>query len=473
MKKSKVALVALIAAAIVAAGVSVVGFTATGIGRNDKKSAHTAQLADKSKATTVRTQIERPLSLSRGEVKNVQVISDAPDHISLTWDAVKGARKYNIYLCDKDSTNAFTKVAAVEDAAIDIPGLHESGLYWIKIAACIDNEEYPATLIKTTTHVADVQNLGSAHSGTVLGLCWDPNPLYDGYNIYRASQGNSNQLELYACIDNTEAAYNDKNVEYGKVYTYMVRPFREIDGEQVEAEGQTIDLMSGLCAPDGFVGRSANSRIVLYWQGKELADGYDVYMAGGEDQEYELVDQTEGNSYATDKLPTGVMYYFRVQPYRKVGDKTIYGTWSSCNLKATKAEPGADGVPTSTVVGSGTYIEISIVQQHMWFYENGKLVVDTDVVTGNDDGAHNTTTGSYAIQSHNQGVTLIGDDYATYVEYWMGFNGGIGIHDASWRSSFGGSIYQYNGSHGCVNTPFDKVQIIFNHTSVGTPVYVY
>ena len=73
MKKSKVALVALIAAAIVAAGVSVVGFTATGIGRNDKKSAHTAQLADKSKATTVRTQIERPLSLSKGEVKNVQV----------------------------------------------------------------------------------------------------------------------------------------------------------------------------------------------------------------------------------------------------------------------------------------------------------------------------------------------------------------------------------------------------------------
>ena len=122
MNKSRVALVALIAAAVVAIGVSVVGFTASGIARIDKKSAHTAQLADKSKATTVRTQIERPLSLSKGEVKNIEQLSDAPDHIALKWDEVKGARKYNIYLCDKDSTNAFTKVAAVEDPTVDIPG---------------------------------------------------------------------------------------------------------------------------------------------------------------------------------------------------------------------------------------------------------------------------------------------------------------------------------------------------------------
>ena len=473
MNKSRVALVALIAAAVVAIGVSVVGFTASGIARIDKKSAHTAQLADKSKATTVRTQIERPLSLSKGEVKNIEQLSDAPDHIALKWDEVKGARKYNIYLCDKDSTNAFTKVAAVEDPTVDIPGLHESGLYWIKIAAILDDEECPATLLKTTTHVADVVDLDSAHSGSVLGLCWQENPLYDGYNIYRAAQANSNQLELYATIDNSEPAYNDKNVEYGKLYTYMVRPFREVEGGQVEAEGKTIELISGLCAPDGFVGRSANSRIVLYWQGKELADGYNIYRAKGDDQPYELIDTTEGNSYATDKLDTNLTYHFRVQPYRKVDDRVIYGTWSSCALKPVKADPSQSGVPTSTMVGTGTYIEISIVQQHMWFYENGKLIVDTDVVTGNDDGAHNTTTGSYAIQSHNQGVTLVGDDYETYVEYWMGFNGGIGIHDAQWRSSFGGSIYEYNGSHGCVNTPYDQVQIIFNHTSVGTPVYVY
>ena len=122
---------------------------------------------------------------------------------------------------------------------------------------------------------------------------------------------------------------------------------------------------------------------------------------------------------------------------------------------------------------TGTFIEISIDQQHMWFYENGNLIVDTPVVTGNDDGDCNTPTGSYAIQSREVQMTLVGEDYESYVDYWLGFNGGIGIHDASWRDDFGGDIYQGNGSHGCVNTPFDKVKTIYEHVEVGTPVYVY
>ena len=161
------------------------------------------------------------------------------------------------------------------------------------------------------------------------------------------------------------------------------------------------------------------------------------------------------------------MYYFRVQPFRKVDDRVIEGTWSTTDVKVKSSSGG------STISGKGTYIEISIDQQHMWFYEDGKLVLDTSVVTGNADGEHNTPPGSYAIQDHAMNVTLIGDDYETPVTYWMGFNGGIGIHDADWRSSFGGDIYEGNGSHGCVNTPYEKVKVIFEHTEVGTPVYVY
>lgn len=32
---------------------------------------------------------------------------------------------------------------------------------------------------------------------------------------------------------------------------------------------------------------------------------------------------------------------------------------------------------------NGTYVEISISEQRMWFYKNGSLIVDTPVVTGN------------------------------------------------------------------------------------------
>ena len=146
---------------------------------------------------------------------------------------------------------------------------------------------------------------------------------------------------------------------------------------------------------------------------------------------------------------------------------TVDKAYDAVQLKSVKN--GAEWIGDET----GTFIEISIDQQHMWFYENGNLIVDTPVVTGNDDGDCNTPTGSYAIQSREVQMTLVGEDYESYVDYWLGFNGGIGIHDASWRDDFGGDIYQGNGSHGCVNTPFDKVQIIFEHVEVGTPVYVY
>ena len=70
-------------------------------------------------------------------------------------------------------------------------------------------------------------------------------------------------------------------------------------------------------------------------------------------------------------------------------------------------------------------------------------------------------------------ATLRGPGYACPVRYWMPFNGGIGIHDATWRGSFGGSIYVYNGSHGCINTPLSLAGTIFNEIEQGVPIVCY
>ena len=70
-------------------------------------------------------------------------------------------------------------------------------------------------------------------------------------------------------------------------------------------------------------------------------------------------------------------------------------------------------------------------------------------------------------------ATLNGENYSTPVKYWMPFNGNIGMHDASWRSSFGGTIYKYNGSHGCVNLPPAVAKKVFQYVKAGTPVICY
>lgn len=121
-----------------------------------------------------------------------------------------------------------------------------------------------------------------------------------------------------------------------------------------------------------------------------------------------------------------------------------------------------------------TFVEVDMTKQHVWFYKDGYLVVDGDVVTGNLslDGCA-TPTGAYSIYSKQKDAVLTGPDYASPVNFWMPFTGNYGLHDAPWRSEFGGEIYKTNGSHGCVNLPYSVAKAIYDNGYVGVPVILY
>lgn len=117
------------------------------------------------------------------------------------------------------------------------------------------------------------------------------------------------------------------------------------------------------------------------------------------------------------------------------------------------------------------YINVSISNQKLYYYEYGELVLESDVVTGING---KTPTGTFRVLNKIRNTVLKGDDYESFVSYWIAFNGNsYGFHDASWRNKFGGNIYKYNGSHGCVNMPYYKVQSLYNMVEIGTPVYIY
>ena len=121
-----------------------------------------------------------------------------------------------------------------------------------------------------------------------------------------------------------------------------------------------------------------------------------------------------------------------------------------------------------------SYVEIDLTNQHMWFYKDGSLIVDTPVVTGNPQKNNETPYGGvWSLKGKYQKATLKGQGYATPVDYWMPFNGGVGIHDLQARYYFGGSVYNGAGSHGCINTPLAAVSLIYHYIDTGTPVIVY
>ena len=116
------------------------------------------------------------------------------------------------------------------------------------------------------------------------------------------------------------------------------------------------------------------------------------------------------------------------------------------------------------------YIVIYISKQKLYYYEDGKLVLSSPVTTGRNNA---TRTGNFKIKKKARNTTLKGKDYESKVQYWMGYDGNsFGIHDASWRSRFGGMDYKTNGSHGCVNVPTNVAAKLYDYVEIGTPVYI-
>lgn len=135
---------------------------------------------------------------------------------------------------------------------------------------------------------------------------------------------------------------------------------------------------------------------------------------------------------------------------------------------------GAKAVRQPEMSVGNTYVEVDISAQHLYYYENLALKFESDIVTGNVSARHSTPTGVYYLRAKQTNQMLTGKNYSSHVNYWMPFIGNaIGLHDATWRSRFGGQIYQNSGSHGCVNMPPAKAAALYNMIQVGTPVVVH
>ena len=125
----------------------------------------------------------------------------------------------------------------------------------------------------------------------------------------------------------------------------------------------------------------------------------------------------------------------------------------------------------------GRYIEVNLSSQHLWAYQDNQVIFSTPITSGATGAGFPTVTGLFSIYAKETARYLNGHPYGynynVYVDYWMPFYAGYGLHDADWRSTFGGQDYYYGGSHGCVNMPKSSAAFLFGWASVGTPVWVH
>lgn len=128
-----------------------------------------------------------------------------------------------------------------------------------------------------------------------------------------------------------------------------------------------------------------------------------------------------------------------------------------------------------------TYVELDLSAQHLWYYKDGEVLMESDFVSGTyNDKSRRTPSGVYSLayKQRNQVLRPAPNpdgtyDYESPVSYWMPFNGGIGLHDANWRGRFGGNIYRNSGSHGCINLPVSFAGKFYESIEAGCPIVCF
>ena len=124
------------------------------------------------------------------------------------------------------------------------------------------------------------------------------------------------------------------------------------------------------------------------------------------------------------------------------------------------------------------YIEIDLTKQYLWMYIGGEVVLETNIVSGTYNVSRKKTPPGTFTLYYKQSPAILrgdypGDSYETPVRYWMPFNNGIGLHDATWRGRFGGEIYMNSGSHGCINMPYSVAAEMYDLIYSGIPIICF
>ncbi len=210
------------------------------------------------------------------------------------------------------------------------------------------------------------------------------------------------------------------------------------------------------------------------WVEEKIVEPYDTFCEDGYTRSFEstmdgtvnlVLTQTSTYGWQTDVEATADA----MEGYLQSGESvTVEPEWIQAGFRPVQAD--------GTTFGEGTYIEVDICNQHLWFYVDGELFMDTDVVTGlASDPERQTHPGVFKIRDKQRNAVLGTYEVQGYeqpVSFWMPIDHtGIGLHDLS-RSAYGGEIYLTNGSHGCVNLPYSAAEEIYNETVVGMPVII-
>ena len=284
-----------------------------------------------------------------------------------------------------------------------------------------------------------------------------------------ADSRNNSKDSIAVTVSEKKAEDNSEYGKYGPLASEVIELRIGDNTEKLDIK-RIADFVDVTKKTDGsFSYKLKNDKLTQY--ASELASEYNTFTSSVEfvnhaGEKIELQNNSFGwildESYTSEKLGELIL-----------GKKSVTVNLTNRSNESDKWWMRIAGAYGPCDTYGNSYAEVSIDIQYMWVYKDGKIVLEGNVVTGNPNTGNDTPKGEFRITNKAKNATLYGIGYNTQVAYWMAFADDIGFHDAEWQESFGGDVYQENGSHGCVNLPTDIAGSLYSIVYIDMPVFVY
>ncbi len=354
---------------------------------------------------------------------------------------------------------------------------------------------WPVALFKT--HQLEIDTM-IEYDETILQLyfdrlkCFDEANMVEPVNAFISEYGNNG----YEIVPEDPGAKVNKDILYEAIKKSITfsEPSLSIEEAGAYEEPKINSNYPKLVEALAEMNKIAGTKITYeFGEDIEILEGEQISEWLSVDEDYKVNFNTQGVKEYVDYIGKTYNSFGRVRTFQtsygdvleiKGGD---YGWWLNRSIEVTDLTElvlGGEQLIREPVyfqiaqqygqddIGD-TYVEVNLTAQHLFFYKEGNLVLETDFVSGNLLKEYGTPTGTYPVQYKENDATLVGEDYETPVKYWMPFNGNIGFHDAPWRDKFGKDIYLTKGSHGCINMPPAAAKKMFKDIKRGVAVVVY
>ena len=295
--------------------------------------------------------------------------NDAQGRPTLTWNAVSGAAKYEVYRArSKDGT--YTKYSTTTGTAYTNSSYLTSGAtYYYKVRALDANGNagpYSAVVSVTCRLKLTAPTVtGGKDSQGRPTLKWNAVTGAAKYEVYRARSKDGDYIK-YSTVTGTSYT-NTSYIENGNTYYYKVHALGSDGTAGPDSTPVSVTYKAPFGAPLVTGSKDSQGRPALKWDKVTDAAKYEVYRARSKDGTYSLMSTQSATGYTnTSYLANGTTYYYKVRALKANGTASAYSsvvtitygtvpTPAAPAMRSAKADSAGITVSWDTAANAVTY----------------------------------------------------------------------------------------------------------------------